>query len=272
MSLFLQPLELLQQLDRHGAMINDRTPPHVPATITVAAPVGSMLRDRTPPHICFCKLLQLPQQLDGHGTMLRDRKPPHSLFLQLLQMPHDENGHGTMLRTERRHVSVSAHIQLQQLDGREQCSETERRPMSLFLLPLELPHQLDRHGTMLRDRTPPHVFVYATITVAATIGWTWNNAQRQSAAPCPATITVVASCFCFCNHYSWMDMEQCSETERRPMSLFLQPLQLPHQLGQCSGRTPCVSFRNFSVPQQLNGHGTIFRDRAPPHVSVYQLH
>ncbi|GBL77613.1 hypothetical protein AVEN_152861-1 [Araneus ventricosus] len=73
MRLFLQPLKLLYQLDGHGTMSTDRTPPHapVPVTITVTEPVdrhGTMFTDRTPPYALFPHPLQLLNQLDGHGT------------------------------------------------------------------------------------------------------------------------------------------------------------------------------------------------------------
>ncbi|GBM37355.1 hypothetical protein AVEN_198260-1 [Araneus ventricosus] len=114
-----------------------------------------------------------------------------SLFLKPLELHQLDR---TWQCSEERspHVPVSATITVAAPVGWTwNNAQTERRPMSLFLLSLELPHQLDRHGTMLRDRTPPHVSVSATITVAAPVG-TMLRDRKSPHVPVSATITVAA--------------------------------------------------------------------------------
>ncbi|GBO22374.1 hypothetical protein AVEN_162573-1, partial [Araneus ventricosus] len=60
-------------------------------------------------------------------------------------------------------------------DGHGASIRSERRPMSMFLQPLQLPHLSDGHGASIRSERPlPHVPLPPTITVAAPVGWTWD--------------------------------------------------------------------------------------------------
>ncbi|GBN04594.1 hypothetical protein AVEN_244237-1 [Araneus ventricosus] len=109
--------------------------------------------------------------------------------------------------------------------------------MSLFLQPSELQHLLRGHGrNTSTDRTPSRVPVPATIRFAAPVAWaSEKDENRQNASPCP----------CSFNHQSCRTSgvgigKTREQTERRPMSLFLQPSELPHQLrghGKTEGQT-----------------------------------
>ncbi|GBM90747.1 hypothetical protein AVEN_244380-1 [Araneus ventricosus] len=72
--------------------------------------------------------------------------------------------------------------------GRCTVFQTERRPMPLFLMPLQQLCQLDGHGTVhcVLDRTPSHAPVPDAITATVPVGWTWDGAlcSRQNAVPC----------------------------------------------------------------------------------------
>ncbi|GBL95162.1 hypothetical protein AVEN_253502-1 [Araneus ventricosus] len=67
------------------------------------------------------------------------------------------------------------------------CSQTERRPMSPCLMPLQHPYRLSGHGTPLPlYGTPPHVPVPDAITAPVPVEWTWDTLPLvRNAAPCP---------------------------------------------------------------------------------------
>ncbi|GBN49349.1 hypothetical protein AVEN_211522-1 [Araneus ventricosus] len=113
------------------------------------------------------------------------------------------------------------------------------------------------------DRTPSHALFLMPLQQLCPVGWTWDGALCSRQTPSHATPVLMP----YSNCASWMDMDGALsfQTERRPMLLFLMPLQQLCPVGWTLRTVHCVLGRTpshalFLMPLQqlchLDGHGT----------------